>query len=395
MTAVNLLMFSRDSTFFSGSTDVGSDTLSRHIKYIRLLEHARPGSQIRIITYTSHLQPDNYAQPVPGLHIYGTRSRYRMFYLIGVLQRLRKVMADGWRPNLVTAQTPWEEGTLAIIISYMMRVPYIAQLHFDLLSPYWRAEHVLNTWRAWIARYIIKHADRVRVVSEKLSRDLQAHLGVPQNRMCVVPVSASFTPKKVSKYQLALDMKLDGRDVVLFVGRFYAPKNLTLWIEVAHLIKKKFPNVIFLMVGSGPEVEGIKRIVHSIGLDADIVFTGSIAHEVLPAIYNIADVLLLTSLYESFGRVVVESYLSEVPVVSTETAGTLELIQHGKTGYIIPQGDAEGLAEAVVTLLQDKCLRWEMGKRGKQDINSRYDPEIHIKRLVDCWLSATEPSRQL
>jgi len=110
-----------------------------------------PGSEIRIITYTSVSQPIQTEQVSDGLRIYGTGSIHRATYLFGLLKRLPKVLAKGWRPDVVTVQTPWEEGSLGYIIARLLKAKYLPQLHFDLFSNDWKKEHWLNGWRKQVA----------------------------------------------------------------------------------------------------------------------------------------------------------------------------------------------------------------------------------------------------
>jgi glycosyltransferase involved in cell wall biosynthesis len=385
---LQILVLGKDPSLFDTASELHiGDARRRHIFYANRLRARFPGSELRVLTYTERYHSSTQDEPCDGLRLYGTSSIHRATYTVDLLRQLRTVLADGWRPDVVTAQTPWEDGFIGLLVARWSRARFIPQLHFDMFSPDWAAEHWLNRWRRWVGRIILRHANRVRVVSKPLRDKVATHCGVPRERIDVAPVPVCFQPAAGNKrdFKARLGKNLGEHKIVLFVGRLCAQKNLSLWLDVAHHIAKTLARVSFVIVGDGPDARKLRKRVMAAGLAERFIFVGPKPHKALPSIYAAADVFLLTSNYEGFGRAVLEALLSGVPVVSTACIGPEDLIDHGRNGYLLPCGDAEELARCVEELLHDDALAAAFGTAGQKRVQSEFSLEVITDRLIDCW----------
>lgn len=388
---LRILILGKDpSLFHSFSERHIGDARNRHIFYSQRLQARYAGSEIRLLTYTPRRSDSHYQNPCPGLRLYGTQSLHRATYLVSLVRKLPTVLAEGWRPDIVTVQTPWEEGVLGYILARCLGARFIPQLHFDLFSTAWAAEHWLNPLRRLIARRILRNADRVRVVSKQLRRKVGAECAIPLGRIDVVPVGVNFVPAmgKKSSYKVRLSTLLVDRKIVLFVGRLCEAKNLKLWVDVARRVADRIPIAHFVVVGDGPHGLPMRESVIASGLKERFLFLGRRSHEELPAIYAAADVFLLTSHYEGFGRVVLEAMLAAVPVVSTACVGPEDLIENGRTGYLVTCGDTLGLADAVSSVLVDDAKAAALGAAGRKRAVKEFNLETLADRLIDLWVAA-------
>ncbi len=386
---MKVLILSKDRSVFSTANNITSDTRKRHQLYASMLrEKYGNDSEIRLIGYS--LKSEEYGVQTldDGLALYPTNSLFRIFYLFDVI-RIIVFALKNWRPDLVTVQTPWEEGTVGYLYSRLVKAKYLPQLHFDLFSRGWRKEHILNQWRYRVASHLLRHSDGVRVVSEYLKNEVNSVLGISLQRLHVVPVGANFMPvsdhENKEYYKRLIDPAIKRKRVVLFVGNFYPPKNLPLWIEVAERIALNVNNVHFVMAGDGVMFDEAKKYIDEKGLKDRFTLLGAVAHDKLPQVYAAADVFLLTSDHESFGRVVLESYLSGVPVVSTSTSGSVELIDCDKTGIIANCGDKLKLCDGVTKLLADKKLSSRYAKEGKMQLTNRFLVDSLADKMIAMW----------
>jgi spore coat protein SA len=112
-------------------------------------------------------------------------------------------------------------------------------------------------------------------------------------------------------------------------------------------------------------------------------FLGGVPHYDLPAYYALADVFVHPAVWnEPFGMVLTEAMASGLPVVSTRAGGIPEIVVDRETGRLVSPGEVEGLAEALVELVQDEALRKEMGKRGRQRLMDRFSWD-HTARALE------------
>ncbi len=102
------------------------------------------------------------------------------------------------------------------------------------------------------------------------------------------------------------------------------------------------------------------------GLNGRVTFTGFVPHDRLGERYRAAEVLVNPSLYESFGMSLVEAMVGELPVVATRVGGMTEIVEDGKTGFLVDPGDPSALAEPILRLLADDTLRNAMGRAARE-----------------------------
>lgn len=387
---MNVLMLSKDSTLLSENGNTFGDTLARHKLYAATLQARVENSEIRILTYSLASQSIKQLQPCPGLRIFGTASRWRALYIPDCLRILPALLSDGWKPDIVTVQTPWEEGSLGWLLARILGAKYIPQLHFDLFSPEWRREHWLNPWRSKVARFNLRHADHIRAVSNVQQQKLVKHLNINPDKISVIPVGVNFRAVEGDNdaFKARIHPSLVGKKIVLFVGRICEQKNLKLWIDVAARINTAMPEVVFVMAGDGPVMPQICSIVQQKCMVDKFKFLGSVPHSELPAIYAAADVLLLTSHYEGFGRVIVEAGLAGVPSVATSCTGPEDIIEDGVSGYLLAPGDAEGLANATLRLLQNADIRMASSIAVRHRVETMFNQQNLADQLISMWCEA-------
>jgi D-inositol-3-phosphate glycosyltransferase len=152
---------------------------------------------------------------------------------------------------------------------------------------------------------------------------------------------------------------------LLFVGRIQPLKGLD--VAVRALGELKRPDAQLIVVGgiSGvegePELRRVRSIIDECGVGRQVHFYDPQPHHLLSTFYRAADVVLVPSRSESFGLVALEAAACGVPVVATAVGGLLSLIDHGRTGFLVPQRDAIGFARYTERLLDDPVLALSMG----------------------------------
>jgi glycogen(starch) synthase len=200
----------------------------------------------------------------------------------------------------------------------------------------------------------------------------------------------SAYPLTQADAQQHLAPRFVGHPVVLFVGRFAPEKNLTRWIDVAKQIYARDANVRFVLVGDGPQRPEIERLVRTYGLEDVIALSGALPYSELPAAYAAADVFLLTSNHEGFGRVLIEAAFAGVPVVATRCGGPEGVIVDGETGYLRDTDDVSGLTEAVWSLLSDRGRANRVAAAARGRARSIFGLQSVVDALIECWQVTAE-----
>lgn len=136
-----------------------------------------------------------------------------------------------------------------------------------------------------------------------------------------------------------------------------------------------------LLVGDGPLEESLRQFVRDAGLERWVAFAGY--REDIPRLLAGADIYVLPSLSEGMPRSILEAMAMELPVIASDIRGCRELVQHGKTGLLVPPADTDALAEALRRLAGDADLRHRMGEAGRLRVQQEFDERLVFQRLEE------------
>jgi N-acetyl-alpha-D-glucosaminyl L-malate synthase BshA len=202
-----------------------------------------------------------------------------------------------------------------------------------------------------VIEFAINQSDAVTAVSESLKEDTYRFFKVNKN-IKVIPNFVDFL-----LYKNGVDANLrssfasEDERIITHISNFRKLKRVDDVIHIFEGIQQHVPAKL-LMVGEGPELEGVRALAKSKGLEDKIFFLGKSKR--IEQITQISDLFLLPSETESFGLVALEAMASSVPVVSSNVGGLPEVNIEGKTGFLRPVGDVDSMTSAALTILKDE-----------------------------------------
>jgi len=208
--------------------------------------------------------------------------------------------------------------------------------------------------------------------------------GLPAERLHVIPsgvVPALFTGPASDPFPHL------PRPRVTFVGRLHPEKGLGVLLRAAGALRT--PGAHVLIVGDGPQRAALERAVARRGLADRVSLVGAVPHDEVPAVLAHADVVVLPSLSEELGSVLLEVMQAGRPVVASRVGGIPEAAVDGVTGLLVPPGDPAALAGAVDRLLADRPTAAAMG-RAAQDRAGAYDWTQLARRVLDVYLGVRD-----
>lgn len=259
----------------------------------------------------------------------------------------------------------------------------------DVYDPDYRPAPV---WRP-LMRRAIRRARAVTCISsfvrDVVQRDYPPAPGAP---CALVPYGVDvkqFHPEESAGEVRRRHGVADEDLLVLAVQRLYARKGVTTFLDAAALVVREIPNVRFLVAGAGPEREALERHASTLGLAERVTFVGR-KHNLteLPAYYAAADVFALHTLHEGLGIVLLEALASGCPVVTTAAGGTVDIVRDGDTGLLVPPGDANAFAAAVIRLLRDPSLRATLRVRARRAAEAAFDWDVVAERYLEVFEAA-------
>ena len=191
---------------------------------------------------------------------------------------------------------------------------------------------------------------------------------------------------KLDKNHFKMAIAPEGEKILAHTSNFRKVKRVEDVIMTFAKVHDKLPAKL-LLIGDGPERSNLEQLCRKIGLFNDIRFLGKqLAVEELLAV---SDLFIIPSENESFGLAALEAMACGVPVISSNAGGLPELNLNGKTGYTLPIGDVDGMAEKIIDLLNDPKLKEDMGRRGKKHVNSNYTLNQHIQKIEGTLLKVS------
>jgi len=377
---VNILLLSFDYTLLLEPTATQSEARRRQLGYARELRRRVPGSNLFIVVRSAPGTVTRPATIADDLALYPTPSSAVGF--LSVAYRCGCQLCSRHGIDLITSQSPFSDGLVASLLQSRCKAKWLAQLHMSSLdNPFWLAESRANRLRAWLGKSMLRHADAVRVVSESAAVWLQQSLGIARERVFVIPVGTALVtePVSVAKEHTA------GQNI-LFVGRLRVEKGVSTLLRAFQRVKEQRHDATLVIVGDGPERRNLEELALTLGLRESVCFVGMVPYEQLPEFYTKADVVVLPSLHESYGRVIVEAMSLGRPVVATDTEGARDLIRHGETGFIVPVQNVQALASRISYLLWNSLVARKMGDTARQFVRRTQNPQALCTAQVEMWL---------
>jgi glycogen synthase len=241
---------------------------------------------------------------------------------------------------------------------------------------------VLKTLGGPIERWGELSAEAVLVITPRLRRLLLTD-GADENRIHLIPPGVN-----PSLFEGPFEDPFSGVGTprVLFVGRLAAQKGVGTLVSAAALLED--PRAQVLLVGDGPKRKRLKREAKRIGVADRLHFVGFVAHERLPAVLAHADVLVLPSIYEELGTVLLEAMQAALPIVASRTGGIPDVIEDGVNGMLVPPDEPEALAHAINRLLADRNLARRLSE-GARERGKDYDWEVLAERVLRVYQDVT------
>ncbi|MGG3469628.1 N-acetyl-alpha-D-glucosaminyl L-malate synthase BshA [Neobacillus pocheonensis] len=180
-----------------------------------------------------------------------------------------------------------------------------------------------------------------------------------------------------SEFEIQPDEK-----VIIHVSNFRAVKRVPDIVKTFAKISAAMPAKL-LLVGDGPEMTIVCKLVRKLGLESQVIFLGK--QENLEELYSISDLMLLLSEKESFGLVALEAMACGVPCIGTNVGGMPEVINNGDTGYICEVGDIEDIATKAITLLKDEKLHQQFSNRSVETVKTTFKAETIVEQYEQIY----------
>lgn len=173
---------------------------------------------------------------------------------------------------------------------------------------------------------------------------------------------------------------------VAYAGRLTREKGLDILLRAFAKISDKMPSARLMIVGDGPERDRIKLLISDLNLSSGVTLYGHLSHPEIDEVLNGAWVQAVPSVWaEPFGITAVEAMMRGTAVVASGSGGLKEIIEDGKSGFLVPPGDVDALAEKLLMILGDRDLAETLGRAARSSSESRFGEELFLNKLLGIY----------
>lgn len=229
---------------------------------------------------------------------------------------------------------------------------------------------------AQIEKFLIKFSDHIITVSE-FDRIYGFNFGVGS----LDTVTAVHNGIPVQDLQIEKVRNFDQPCKIIMVARFDDQKDQMTLIQALGLLKNK--NWVMEFIGSGPTVERCKQEANKLGLGDKIKFLGQQRN--VKDFLNNSDIFVLSTNYEGFPLTILEAMRAKLPVIATNVGGNNESVIDKETGFLTNKNDVQDLSIALSTLIDDRNLATEMGKRGYERFITEFTHDLMLKKTLKIY----------
>ncbi len=354
-----------------------SDTFSEHTEKWAL-GLAEQGVEVGLFSfnkasYSWYLNKKNIKvlfEPINRLEADSAASK--LSYLKFVIP-LKKAINE-FKPDIVHAHYATSYGLIGALSGFHPFV--ISAWGTDVMK--FPQKNIINKT---ILKFNLRRADAICATSQTIKDFLKP---VTNKKIHVIPFGVDIEDFKKKDVKSILDSNSFVIGSIKPLEKLY---NTDILIKAFDTLKKKNTekSLKLLIIGEGSQLEFLKKLVVELQIEKDVTFTGRIPFSEVSNYFNMLDVLVNISDYESFGVSVIEAMACEKPVVATNTGGLKEIIENSNFGSLVEVGNVEQTASEIEKYLLDETLALNIGKAARQKVIEKYNWTNNIKQMIDVY----------
>ncbi|MFC1502487.1 glycosyltransferase [bacterium] len=269
----------------------------------------------------------------------------------------------------------------------------VRELSPDILHAHWATSYglmgacsgyhpyILSTWgrdifdfprqsplHKKLLKYIIRKADLITATSRMLTDETKKYV-VGEKPVYTIPFGVDLTLFK------SKPKKKKNNIIIGIVKSLEKKYGIEYLIKAFPLVLKAHQNTLLLIIGEGSLKRRLMRLCRRLKIEERVVFTGFIENHRIPGFINKMDIFIIPSISDSetFGVAAVEAAACQLPVIASDIGGLPEVINHDKTGFLVPPRNPQSIADRVIQLITDTKLRQRMGKDARRRVREDYD----------------------
>jgi glycosyltransferase involved in cell wall biosynthesis len=260
----------------------------------------------------------------------------------------------------------YKTAYLGAIVNLFLKIPVILTIHNYLFYGNKKFEKKLQKK---IFKIISRYFSKIITVSNDLKKYLE-NMGIDSKKIKTIYNGIEIENENTKRIEK--NYKIAG-----VISRFVPQKGIIYFIKCIPVVLKEIKNVKFLIIGEGPEKENLIKEIKELNIENFV--------EILPYQKNISsflksfDLLVVPSISEGAGIIILEAMANKLPVVATRVGGIPEIVKHNETGILVEPANIGELSSAIIKLLKEEKLAEKMGESAREIVKEKFDINLMIK----------------
>lgn len=337
---------------------------------------------------------DNNIIFIPGVRI----GMYKLRLAESYSRKAMKIIKEEWPLDIIHTQTEFTVSHFGRTVAKKLHIPVVHTYHtmYEDYVYYITKGHFLNYARKkvikMVSNYCNNKCDKLIVPTKKIERLFQQY--DIKKEINVIPTGIDikrFYPTNSLKKQaqeLKKKLKISQDDFIIgSVGRIASEKSFDKIIEAMPELVKYNSKIKLMLVGDGPDIEILKKLVADLKVTKNVIFTGLVDYHIIEKYYACFDAMVSLSTTETQGLTIIEGLAAAKPIVCINDPSFRDTITDGYNGYLIK--DISEFRKRILDLVYDKALYKEMSMNAKNSVHI-YSKEVFAANVLKIYHEALE-----
>lgn len=322
-----------------------------------------------------------------GIHYVDTTKSFRFDKSVELAQIMKRERID-----LVHCHTPLPDTNLSRLAAALSGIPVVTHAHIGQSLSSNAIVRRYQLMLDWCTSRLF--CDRIIAVSAAVKKEFMEQ-GSPGSKIEVVHNGINLDDNRPerSSSEARGELKLaNGQKVIGEVARLCEIKGQHILLKAARLVIKQFPEAVFMIVGEDLQEKGkyrreLQALAEELGVKGNVIFTGYRSD--VPDLMNAFDLYVLPSFAEGLPVTILEAMAAAKPVITTPVGGNTEIVIYGKTGLVVPAGDHDQLAEAILHFLRNPQEARQMGRNGYERVKAHFSLDQMVEKTFRIYDQVT------
>jgi glycosyltransferase involved in cell wall biosynthesis len=310
-------------------------------------------------TYVEHMGIRHYTIPL------ASHKKNIVSFVISFIKLIRIVKKE--EIDIIHSHHRWS-SFIGYFVSKMFGIPLVTTYH-----GIHKGNKFLTIW-----------GDKIISVSEDAKNHLIDYFHVKPENITVIKNGIKL-PELGNNHAISKMQTNNNPPVMANIARMSPEKDQKSLFLAMKKVIEKHPEIKLLIVGDGPLENELINLARELGIQNNVKFLGEV--EQINAILSTVDFVVLSSLTEGLPMAVLEALAFEKPVIATRVGDIATVVKDGQNGFLVPPGNSELFANAIIALLEDKERMVVMGKKGRQYIQEHFDIRYTVQQTENIYFS--------